>query len=296
MGADPAVRISLPAVWAEVAGAVLGELLGPFQELEEGGSHHLVFYPFRHGAGYVPDERIRAALPADAGLLGALVIERVLVPGGWEEGWKDHFPPIAVGRLYVRPPWEEPPPAGGPDVDIVLSPGLAFGTGLHPTTRGVLSLLQTAPPGGPFTDVGTGSGILFIAAGKLGFSPVRAFDNDPQAVTVARANTRENGVEVSVELYDLASAPREWFDGATILANLTSEPVMVLIARLTELGVRFPRLLVSGIMAGEQEADVVAAAIRAGLEVVERIYETEWVSMDLRPPAVAVTPAAAGGA
>lgn len=304
MGADAAVRVSLPGEWAEVAGAVLGELLGPFQELEEGGSHHLVFYPFRHGAGYVPDERIRAALPDDSGLLGALVIERVLVPGGWEEGWKDHFPPIAVGRLYVRPPWAEPPPAGGPDLDIVLSPGLAFGTGLHPTTRGMLSLLQTAPPGGPIADVGTGSGILAIAAVMLGFSPVRAFDNDPQAVTVACANAQENGVEVSVELCDLASAPREWFDGATILANLTSEPVMALIARLTELGVRFSRLLVAGIMAGDQEADVVAAATRAGLEAVERIYETEWVSMDLRPPASAaatvtpgaIAPAAAGEA
>lgn len=296
MGADPAVRVSLPAAWAEVAGAVLGELLGPFQELEEGGSHHLVFYPFRHGGGYVPDERIRAALPDDVDLTEALAIQRVLVPDGWEEGWKDHFHPIAVGRLYVRPPWEEPPPAGGPDLDIMLTPGLAFGTGLHPTTRGVLSLLQTEPPAGPLTDAGTGSGILSIAAGMLGFSPVRAFDNDPHAVTAARANTRENGVEVSVELYDLASAPREWFDGATILANLTSEPVMALIARLAELGARFQRLLVSGILAGEQEADVVAAAARAGLEAVERIYETEWVSMDLRPPAATVTPAAAGGA
>lgn len=284
MGADPAVRVSVPEEWAEVAGAVLGELLGPFEEIEEGGANHLVFYPFRHGSGYVSDAAIRAALPADDILLDRLEIERVLVPGGWEEGWKDHFHPIALGRLYVRPPWAEPPPAGGPDLDIVLTPGLAFGTGLHPTTRGVLTLLQTEPPGGPLTDVGTGSGILSIAAAKLGFSPVRAFDNDPLAVTAARANARENEVEVSVALSDLAAAPREWFEGATILANLTSEPVTALIARLSDQRVRFRRLVVSGILAGAQEADVVTAAAGAGLEAVNRIYETEWVSMDLRPP------------
>ncbi|MHB8868898.1 MAG: 50S ribosomal protein L11 methyltransferase [Thermoleophilia bacterium] len=295
MGADPAVRVSLPVAWAEVAGAILGELLGSFEYVEEGDSAHLVFYPFRQGAGYVSDEEIRAILPGDAALLDALVIERVLVPGGWEEGWKDHFHPISLGRLYVRPPWAEPPPVAGPDLDIVLTPGLAFGTGLHPTTRGMLTLLQTESPVGPVTDVGTGSGILSIAAGKLGFSPVIAFDNDPLAVTAARSNAGENGVEAVVEFSDVASAPRGWFEGATILANLTSEPVMALIARLAELGCRFPRLLVSGILAGEQEADVLAAAARAGLEAGERIYETEWVSMDLRPRPPAAS-AAAGGA
>ncbi len=292
MGADPAVRVSLPVAWAEVAGAILGELLGPFESVEEGDSTHLVFYPFRHGAGYVSDQEIRAILPDDDGLLDTLLIDRVLVPGGWEEGWKDHFHPISIGRVYVRPPWAEPPPVDGPDLDIVLTPGLAFGTGLHPTTRGMLTLLQTVPPAGRVTDVGTGSGILSIAAGKLGFSPVIAFDNDPLAVTAARSNAGENGVEVGVELSDVVSAPREWFEGVTILANLTSEPVMALMARLAELGCRFPRLLVSGILAGEQEADVLAAAARAGLEAVERIYETEWVSMDLRPPAAS---AVAGG-
>jgi ribosomal protein L11 methyltransferase len=185
--------------------------------------------------------------------------------------------------LYVRPPWAEPPPPGGPDLDIVLTPGLAFGTGLHATTRGVLTLLQREPAGGPLTDAGTGSGILSIAAGKLGFAPVRSFDNDPLAVTAARANAGENGVEASVELADVASAPRGWFEGATILANLTSEPVLALISRLAELGVRFPRLIVSGILAGEQEAGVVAAAAEAGLEAAGRLYEAEWVSIDLRP-------------
>ncbi len=110
MGADPAVRISVPTEWAEVAGATLIDLLGPYQEVEEADQSHLVFYPFRHGAGYVSDEELLAVLPTDGALRSRVVIDRVLVPEGWEEGWKDHFRPLTVGRVYVRPPWEVPPP------------------------------------------------------------------------------------------------------------------------------------------------------------------------------------------
>lgn len=292
MGADPAVRVSVPEGWAEIAGAVLLDLLGPFQEFDEGGHHHMIFYPFRHGVGCVEDERILAELPDDPLLQEAAEIERVLVPTGWEEGWKDHFKPITVGRLYIRPPWEQPPreaagaAAGStgalPLLDIVLTPGLAFGTGLHPTTRGVMNLLQDEVPSGPVVDVGTGSGILAISAGKLGFDPIIAFDNDPLAVTAARSNARENGVDVCAEHVGLEEAPSAWFDDATIVANLTLDPVLALISRLADRGTLFRRLLVSGILSGEQEATVVAEAVRSGLNVGRRLYETEWVSMDLR--------------
>ncbi len=317
MGADPAVRVSVPEEWAEIAGAVLVDLLGPFQELDEGGRRHMIFYPFRHGAGFVEDQRIIAQLPEDPSLLAAVSIERLLVPAGWEEGWKDHFKPIQVGRLYIRPPWEEPPspprsdaqrvvpvaetgpaaghagpgPAAGSAgpvvngdlLDVVLTPGLAFGTGLHPTTRGVLSLLQDESPSGPVVDVGTGSGILAICAAKLGFDPIVAFDNDPLAVTAARANVAANGVEVRAELSGLEEAPPAWFHGGTILANLTLEPVLALLSRLEGERVAFVRLLVSGILAGEQETEVATEAARLGLVVGRRVHETEWVSMDLRP-------------
>ncbi len=301
MGADPAVRVSVPEEWAEIVGAVLVDLLGPFQELDEGGRRHMIFYPFRHGAGFVEDEQIIAQLPDDLSLLEAVSIERLLVQAGWEEGWKDHFKPIHVGRLYIRPPWEEPPCPESSGVatrsadrgsgaesallDVVLTPGLAFGTGLHPTTRGVLTLLQDQAAAGSVVDVGTGSGILAICAGKLGYGPIVALDNDPLAVTVARSNAVGNSVEVRAEHIDLGTAPSAWFHGATILANLTLEPVLLLLDRLSRLGVAFRRLLVSGILAGEQEATVAAEADRLGLEVARRVYETEWVSMDLRPRA-----------
>jgi ribosomal protein L11 methyltransferase len=276
VGADPAVRLSVPTAWSEMAGAVLFDLLGPFQELEAGERRHLVFYPFRHGAGFVPDADIRAALPADPALQGSLQIERVLVPGGWEEGWRSHFKPLQIGRLYIRPPWEERAPTADL-IELVLTPGLAFGTGLHPTTRGMLELLQDVRPGGGLTDAGTGSGILAIAAARLGYRPVRAFDNDPQAVEAAKANAAENSVTADIETADLSSVPTGWFAEQTVLANLTLEPVLLLLDRLTAAGTRVRRLLLAGILKGDQERQVVTAAMRAGLRPVARIYDKEWV-------------------
>ncbi|MCL5943105.1 MAG: 50S ribosomal protein L11 methyltransferase [Actinobacteria bacterium] len=295
VGADPAVRVSVPASWAEVAGAVLIDMLGPYQELGEGERRHLLFYPFRHGAGFVPDERIMAALPSDPALARAVSIERVLVPGGWEEGWKVHFRPVRIGRLYVRPPWEAPPPVepGGALHEIILTPGLAFGTGLHPTTRGVLALLQDVPPGGPLLDAGTGSGILAIAAAKLGYAPVRALDNDPLAVEAARVNGAANGVALDVRLQGVEEVPREWAAGATVLANLTLEPVRGLLRRLSALEAEVTRVITAGILAGEQEAEAVAEAGAAGLVPVRRLYEAEWVTLDLRPAVDDTRPSAA---
>lgn len=280
MGADPAVRVSVPAPWAEVAGAVLFDLLGPFQEVGEGEERHFLFYPFRSGAGFVPDEDILALLPADSSLREQVVIERVLVPGGWEEGWKEHFRPLTVKRIYVRPPWERPPEP--PLVDLTLTPGLAFGTGLHPTTRGMLELLQDADPSGRVLDAGTGSGILAIAAALLGWGPVRAFDNDPLAVEAARTNAAANGAEIEVNLADVSSAPVGWFEGVTVLANMTLEPVSLLLERLEASGVRVRRLLVAGILSGEQEHAVGEAAARAGLRPLARLFEKEWVSFAFR--------------
>ena len=226
------------------------------------------------------DEDILAVLPTDRRLRSLVVIERVLVPGGWEEGWKDHFKPLTVGRLYIRPPWE-PEPARHL-LDIVLTPGLAFGTGLHPTTRGVLGLLQALPAMGPIVDAGTGSGILSIGAAKLGYGPIRAFDNDPLAVEAARTNCAANGAAVEVAHCDVTAAPSCWFEGATVLANITLGPVLALLARLIADGLQPPRIVVAGILSGEQEAAVVRAARDAGWRPASRQYETEWVSMDLR--------------
>lgn len=281
MGADPSVRVSVPLSWADVAGAVLMELLGPFQELDDEMQAHLLFYPFRHGVGYVDDDAILAALPDDPDLAGRVEIQRVLVPGGWEEGWKDHFRPLTLGRLYVRPPWE---PAPDPSHhDVVLTPGLAFGTGLHATTRAILVHMQEGEVGGPVLDAGTGSGILSVAAARLGYGPIRAFDNDPLAVEAARANAGANGVAVEVHLADVADIGQEWVQDATVFANITADPVASLLGRLTVLGVPVRRLLAAGILVGEQEGPVIEAARGAGLHARTRRVDGEWVSMELLP-------------
>ena len=166
---------------------------------------------------------------------------------------------------------------------MVLTPGLAFGTGLHATTRGLLTLMQQGEVGGPVVDAGTGSGILSMAAVRLGYGPVRAFDNDPLAVEAAAGNAAENGTVIQVALHEVGTVPLDWFEGATVFANITANPVMTLLGRLASLATPPRRVLVAGILAGEQEADVVAAAQAAGLRVTDRLLEGEWVSMELVP-------------
>jgi ribosomal protein L11 methyltransferase len=116
------------------------------------------------------------------------------VAEGWADAWREFHHGVVVGGLWVGPPWEEPP--AGP-LAVVIDPGRAFGTGAHATTRLCLELLQDVAPAG-LLDVGCGSGVLSIAAAKLGFAPVGAFDVDDVALEATRANAAVNGVEVDV--------------------------------------------------------------------------------------------------
>ena len=125
--------------------------------------------------------------------IGFDVIEAADVPEGWEDAWRTFHRGVAVGALWVGPPWEDPPAGLTP---VVIDPGRAFGTGAHATTRVCLELLQELEPTS-MLDVGSGSGVLSIAAAKLGFAPVFAVDLDPVAVEVTRANADANGVDVT---------------------------------------------------------------------------------------------------
>jgi ribosomal protein L11 methyltransferase len=181
----------------------------------------------------------------------------------WGEGWKRHFAPLDVGRVRVRPSWiDEPPPPGA--VEVVLDPGMAFGTGNHPTTSlclGALSDLLALRPGASVLDVGTGSGILAIAARRLGARRVAANDDDPKAVEVARENALRNGAAV-----EIAQAPLDAVEGtfdvvvANILANTLVELAPAIAAKLAPGGVA----LLSGIF-GPQEAEVKSAYRAEGL-------------------------------
>ena len=305
-GADRSIRVTVPGSLAEEAGAILMDVLGPFEEELLGGSpsgaqtHRstvLVFYPVTDGPS--TREALLPLLSAAFAEPGALLVETGSVSRDWVEGWRDHFRPIVIGAVRIRPPWEEPP-EGDPSmpgslVDVMINPGLGFGTGLHPTTRGTLRLLQDGLQAGaaaaeqlvlgPLVDVGTGSGILSIAAAKLGWSPVVALDNDPVALVSTRENVAENGVRDQVEIYeaDTDSAHEAWFAHATVLANMTLEPVSLLLRRLAAMTACPRRLVVSGILAGSQEEQIMFVAHDAGFAPGRRIYEGEWVSFELLP-------------
>lgn len=117
---------------------------------------------------------------------------------GWEERWREFHRPVWIGPLWIGPPWEEPPADA---IAVVVDPGRAFGTGSHPTTRLCLDFLVSLEPGS-LVDVGCGSGVLSVAAAKLGFGPVTAIDHDEAAVEAARRNAEANGVTVEVLLGD----------------------------------------------------------------------------------------------
>jgi ribosomal protein L11 methyltransferase len=134
------------------------------------------------------------AVYAEEPPIGFDVIGADEVEEGWEEAWREFHHGVEIGRLWVGPPWEAPAPGLVP---VVIDPGRAFGTGAHPTTRLCLELLQEVEPTS-LLDVGSGSGVLSIAAAKLGFAPVSAIDLDEVAVETARANAAANGVEIDL--------------------------------------------------------------------------------------------------
>jgi ribosomal protein L11 methyltransferase len=197
------------------------------------------------------------------------------VPDDWAERWKRfHVPLLVAGKLYVRPPWEEP--AIRPGVaEVVIDPGQAFGTGTHPTTRMCLELMLELEPRGSFADLGCGSGVLAIAAAKLGWKPVIAFDSDRAAVAATDRNARDNAVLLDrVERFDLRSEPAPQAD--TVAANLM-RPLLLRVAELIESRPR--ALILSGLL--DHEADDVAAAF-APLEERRRLSLRGWTALLLR--------------
>ena len=160
-----------------------------FEEREEDGEVEL--------AGYT-ERRDAATLLRPLGQVGEIEIV-----AGWEDAWKRFHRPVRIGPLWIGPSWEEPDPGA---TAIVVDPGRAFGTGAHATTQLCLELLLAVAPAG-LVDLGCGSGVLAVAAAKLGFAPVVALDSDAAAVEAARANAVANGVEVEARLADVLAEP-----------------------------------------------------------------------------------------
>lgn len=250
----------------------------------------------------VPADGAEAAMAAACGVLGAGCRERALPGGGialdfWvpapgraavdalrrlgagpvdarpeTQGWRDatrrFHRPVEVAGLRVRPPWEGPRP---PLLDVVIDPGMAFGTAQHATTRGCLELLASLPGRGTLLDAGCGSGVLAIAARRLGFDPVWAVDDDPLAVEAAIANARRNGVGLRVGRRRIGGDALP--QAEVVLANLTTTVLGLLAAALPPPGPRF--VVASGLRPAEV-AGAAGAFARHGLEPVREVGDREW--------------------
>ncbi|MEA2444909.1 MAG: ribosomal protein methyltransferase [Thermoleophilales bacterium] len=268
------IRLSIraSAADAEAVNAALIELApGGFEEVDGDGWVEFAVYGTPGELPTLPE--------GEASVGGARVVVRgEEVPDDWAERWKRfHHPLLIQGKLYVRPPWEEP--AVRPGVhELVIDPGQAFGTGTHPTTRLCLELLLDVEAEGSFADLGCGSGVLAIAAAKLGFAPVSAFDSDRLAVEATVANARENGVALDrVERYDLRrNAPPP----ADVVAANLMRPLLLRVAEL--MGEERPRaLILSGLL--DHEADEVAAEF-APLVERRRLSLKGWSAVLLSRP------------
>ena len=205
----------------------------------------------------------------------------------WAESWKRHFKPLEIGpALLIKPGWSRRRARKGQAV-VVLDPGLSFGTGQHPTTAFCLEqLVAKRSPGKTQSclDIGAGSGILAIAADKLGYAPIHGFDNDPEAVGIARANARRNRASGNLHFFqqDLTRLPcRPLRKYSLVCANLISNLLVESLKRI------LPRLEPGGtlVMAGilkEEFPRVRKACQAAGLRMVASRTEKEWRSGSFR--------------
>ena len=253
--------IRVRAEQAETALANLLPLLGAgAEERDLGGSvEYAIYLP----EGELPPPEAIRSLGGDA-VLGTITEP---VPEDWERRYLGHLRAVRVGELTIRPPWQDGEPG-----DIVIDPDTTFGAGTHESTRLSLELLQRLEPGGPLCDWGAGSGVLSIAAARLGWEPVTALELDPLAAGVIEANARLNDVAIEVRApFDLLRDEPPW--APTVLANLTPVLHRELAARVQ----RMPERLVAAGMLARYADDV--APLYAPLREIDRAVEGEWVAV-----------------
>jgi ribosomal protein L11 methyltransferase len=217
---------------------------------------------------------IRAQLPA----LQALATRQV-ADQDWERAWMDDFRPMRFGqRLWICPSWDEPP--AGDAISILLDPGLAFGTGTHPTTALCLEWLDAHPPAGlQVIDYGSGSGILAVAALKLGATRVTAVDIDPQALTATRDNAARNGVGDARLHVDYPEGLGET-TADLVLANILAGPLVELAPAMAGRVRPGGTIVLSGIL--REQADTVRQAYTAWFDMDPPAFREDWTRLSGR--------------
>jgi ribosomal protein L11 methyltransferase len=286
------IRLALrvPAQHAELVLAELLELAPA--GVEERELDGVVEYAVYGAPGELP------ALPALHAAVGEVPIDvrSSEIPDDWSERWKRFHRPVLIQAppdlaprlsastpvppLHVRPPWAAPSDAAGAH-EVVIDPGRAFGTGAHATTSMCLELLLAVAAAdglrGAALDVGAGSGVLAIAAAKLGYSPVLALDNDRESIAAIHTNACANGVEVDVRSFDLRREPLPAAEGAPalVLANLLAP----LLLSLAEAMPQPAHLIASGLLPEQVEEVRRAFAARLSLRERARREQGEWVAL-----------------
>lgn len=227
------------------------------------------------------EETLLPSLVSDLESLGARVETEDVEEVDWSEAWKQFFKPVAVGdRLWIRPSWEEAAVPPG-RIEIVLDPGQAFGTGDHPTTRLCLRLLERVDVlGQKVADIGCGSGILSVAAMKLGAAMVDSVDTDPLCIDSTRENALRNGVDIRVfEGAGFGPLPERQY--GLVLSNIISAAVIGLVGDACTRVIEGGAWIVSGIIVPNW-SDVEEAVMSGGFKIEHREEEGDWVAAVLR--------------
>jgi ribosomal protein L11 methyltransferase len=269
------IRLAVRVARAD-AEIVLAELLelvpAGVEEVDRGP---VVEYAVYGAPGELP------ALPALRAAAGQALVDITTteIADDWSSRWRSFHKAVTIGgRLHVRPPWLPAPDAAAGLLDIAIDPAQAFGTGAHDTTRLCLEALLELDPAGPLLDLGCGSGVLAIAARKLGWQPVLGLDHERESVEATRENAAVNGVDLQARAYDLLrDGPPP---GAPVVVANLLRPLLLHVARHGFAGEQPRVLIASGLLA--HEADEVAAAFaKRGLSERTRRHGGEWTALTL---------------
>ncbi len=238
------------------------------------------YLPCIDASGPVFNEIRKKAISLEDLGIKTLILSKIVDEKEWADAWKDYFQVTRItDRITIKPRWRDHVPGQG-EIVIHLDPGMAFGTGTHPTTAMCLKLIEVfLKPGNSFLDVGTGSGILLIAAAKLGAASLLGIDTDETAVAIARENLALNQIDSSAARLLVATLDQtEALCYDFIAANIIARVILDILPDISRRMKKGSIAVFSGIIR-EQVPDILAAVKTAGLRVIQEESVEEWVTL-----------------